>query len=95
MSWQLKIEGQERLARAQATTLGDAETLHAIDEVAALPVTDPKRINASRKYRFSPTDLEYLKTAQAFIGSGPPPKEGEVADWLAGSQFTFPHTRAD
>jgi proline iminopeptidase len=90
VSWPLKIEAQERWARAQATANGDAETLKALDDTASLPTTDPKRIGASRKYRFSPSDLEYLKIPTAFLGPPPTPKEGEVADWLAGSQFTFP-----
>lgn len=90
VSWQLKIEAQERWARAQANANGDAETLQALDDTVSLPTSDPKRIGASRKYRFSPSDLEYLKIPTAFLGPPPPPKEGEVADWLAGSRFTFP-----
>ena len=90
VSWPLKIEAQERWARARATASGDQDTLKALDETASLPATDPKRSGVSRKYRMSPSDLEYLKMPQAFIGSGPPPKEGEVADWIAGGQFSFP-----
>jgi pimeloyl-ACP methyl ester carboxylesterase len=86
VSWALKIEAQERWARAQATAAGDEETLKALDEVASLPVSDPKRAGASRKYRMSPGDLEYLRMPNAFLGS----KDGDVADWLAGSQFSFP-----
>jgi len=90
VSWSLKIEAQERWARAQASANGDAETLKALDDTASLAASDPKRIGASRKYRFSPSDLEYFKIPSAFIGPPPLPKEGEVADWLAGSQFSFP-----
>jgi pimeloyl-ACP methyl ester carboxylesterase len=90
VSWPLKIEAQERWARTQATAKGDQETLKALDETASLPVTDPKRSGASRKYRMSPSDLEYLKMPQAFLGPPPPPKEGDVADWIAGGQFSFP-----
>jgi pimeloyl-ACP methyl ester carboxylesterase len=90
VSWALKIEAQERWARAQATAAGDAETLKALDDTASLPVSDPKRIAASRKYRFSPSDLEYLEIPNAFLGPPPPPKEGDVADWIGGSRFTFP-----
>jgi pimeloyl-ACP methyl ester carboxylesterase len=90
VSWSLKIEVQERWARAQAIASSDQDTLKALDETASLPVSDPKRAGASRKYRMSPSDLEYLKMPNAFLGTPPFPKEGEVADWLAGSQFSFP-----
>jgi pimeloyl-ACP methyl ester carboxylesterase len=90
VSWSLKIEAQERWARAQAIASGDQDTLKALDETASLPVSDPKRTGASRKYRMSPSDLEYLKMPNAFLGAPPFPKEGEVADWLGGSQFSFP-----
>jgi pimeloyl-ACP methyl ester carboxylesterase len=90
VSWPLKIEAQERWARAQATASGDRDTLKALDDTASLPATDPKRSGASRKYRMSPSDLEYLKMPNAFLGAGPPPKEGEAADWIAGGQFSFP-----
>lgn len=89
VGWRLEVEAQERWARAQATAAGDQETLKALDDAASLPATDAKRYRASRKYRFSPSDLEYLKLSQALIGPGPAPKEGVVADWLAGSNFTF------
>jgi pimeloyl-ACP methyl ester carboxylesterase len=90
VSWPLKIEAQERWARAQATANGDQDTLKALDDTASLPVSDPKRAGASRKYRMSPSDLEYLKMPQAFLGTSPPPKEGDAADWIAGGQFSFP-----
>lgn len=90
VSWPLKIEAQERWARAQATAKGDQDTLKALDDTASLPVSDPKRAGASRKYRMSPSDLEYLEMPQAFLGSAPPPKEGDAADWIAGGQFSFP-----
>ncbi len=90
VSWRLEVQAQERWARAQATAAGDAETLKALDDAASLPETDPKRYRVPRKYRFSPSDLEYVKRVQAFTGSPPPPKEGEVADWMGGMDFTFP-----
>lgn len=90
VSWPLKIEAQERWARAQATASGDAETLTALDETASLPATDPKRIGASRKYRLTASDLEYLKIPEAFLGASPPPKGSAAADWIAGGRFSFP-----
>ena len=69
VSWPLKIEAQERWARAQAIAAGDQDTLKALDDTASLPASDPKRAGASRKYRMSPSDLEYLKMPQAFLGS--------------------------
>lgn len=90
VSWRLKIEALERWAHAQATAAGDEETLKALSETASLPVTDMKRVMASRKYSMAPSDLEYLRTIEAFIGPPPPPTQGEVADWIAGGRFTFP-----
>jgi fermentation-respiration switch protein FrsA (DUF1100 family) len=36
-----------------------------------------------------PSDLEYAKVFDAFVGPPPHPAQGDVADWIAGSQFTF------
>jgi pimeloyl-ACP methyl ester carboxylesterase len=44
---------------------------------------------ASAKYRMAPSDLEYAKIYDAFVGPQPPPTQGEAADWIAGSRFTF------
>ena len=38
----------------------------------------------------SPSDLEYAKAFAAFIGPSPP-TQGDAADWIAGSRFTFSH----
>jgi pimeloyl-ACP methyl ester carboxylesterase len=91
VSWTLKIEAQERRARTQATAAGDQETLKALDAAASLPVSDQKRIMATRKYRMSSSDLEYLKVVETFMGSPPFPTQGDVADWMAGGRFTFTH----
>jgi pimeloyl-ACP methyl ester carboxylesterase len=39
VSWMLKMEAQERWAKAQATAAGDNETLKALSETASLPMT--------------------------------------------------------
>jgi len=84
------LEDRERWARAQATAAGDKATLKALDETAALPRDDVKRTLASRSYIMSPSDREYLKIQGTFVGSPPYPTQGEVADWIAGSNFTGP-----
>lgn len=89
VSWHLKIESQERWTREQATAAGDQETLKALDDTASLPESDRRRTRASGKYRMAPSDLEYVKIFDAFIGPPPLPTQGEAADWIAGSQFTF------
>jgi pimeloyl-ACP methyl ester carboxylesterase len=88
VSWPLKIEAMERWARQQATANGDQETLKALRDTASLPVTDRRRINATRKYRMAPSDLEYAKTLEAFVGPPPLPKQGDVPDWIAGGAFS-------
>ena len=89
VSWHLKIESQERWAREQATATGDQETLKALNDTATLPESDRKRIAASGKYRMAPSDLEYVEIFGAFLGHPPFPTQGDAADWIAGSQFTF------
>jgi pimeloyl-ACP methyl ester carboxylesterase len=89
-SWALSLQGQERWARQQALAAEDQVTLKALDDTAALPVTDWRRIVASNKYRMSPSDVQYLEIQKAFVGLQPPPKTGDVADWIAGGAFTGP-----
>jgi proline iminopeptidase len=89
VSWHLKIESQERWARAQATAMGDEETLKVLSDTASLPENDGRRLMASAKYRMAPSDLEYAKIFGAFVGPPPPPVHGEAADWIAGGRFTF------
>jgi pimeloyl-ACP methyl ester carboxylesterase len=90
VSWELSLQGVERYAREQATAAGDQAALKALDEAEALPVSDLRRMQASARWRMAPSDLEYLKIQGEFIGPPPPPKTGDVADWLAGSAFTIP-----
>lgn len=89
VSWGLDLEATERWAREQATRVGDQATLKALNETASLPASDRKRTSASRKYRMAPSDLEYVKIMEKFIGPPPVPKRGEVAEWLAGYEFSF------
>jgi proline iminopeptidase len=89
VSWHLKIESQERWAREQATATGDRETLQALGDTASLPESDRRRMMASGRYRMAPSDLEYVKIFDAFVGPPPPPTQGDAADWIAGSRFTF------
>jgi len=88
VSWSLKIEAQERWAKAQATAVGDNETLKALNDTASLPLTDRTRMNASRKYILSPSDLAYVTIMGTFIGFPSTPAPGDAADWVAGGQFT-------
>jgi len=88
VSWSLKIEAQERWAKAQATAVGDNETLKALNDTASLPMTDRTRMNASRKYILSPSDLAYVTIMGTFIGFPSTPAPGDAADWVAGGQFT-------
>lgn len=90
VNWTLSLEDRERWARGQAEAQGDAATIKELDATAALPVSDMKRVNASSKYRMSPADMQYLASERDFIGSPPFPTKGDVADWLAGQDFTGP-----
>jgi pimeloyl-ACP methyl ester carboxylesterase len=88
VNWSLKIEAQERWAKAQETAVGDNETLKALSDTASLPMTDRTRMNASRKYVLSPSDLAYVKMMGTFIGFPSTPPPGDAADWVAGGAFT-------
>jgi len=88
VSWSLKIEAQERWAKEQATAIGDTETLIALGDTASLPMNDSTRMNASRKYILSPSDLDYVKMMGTFIGFPSTPPPGDAADWVAGGEFT-------
>ena len=88
VSWSLKIEAQERWAKAQATAVGDNETLKALSDTASLSMTDRTRMNASRKYVLSPSDLDYVKMMGTFIGFPSTPPPGDAAAWIAGGAFT-------
>jgi pimeloyl-ACP methyl ester carboxylesterase len=87
VSWPLVVEGQERWARQNATANHDAAALRVLDETAALPLTDVRRMMASFKWRMSASDLDYLKGQRTFLDN---PKDSDAADWKAGSAFTIP-----
>jgi pimeloyl-ACP methyl ester carboxylesterase len=90
VNWTLSLEDRERWARGQAEAQGVAATIQALDATAALPASDMKRVMASNKFRMSPADIQYLASQRDFIGSPPFPTKGNVADWLAGEDFTGP-----
>jgi pimeloyl-ACP methyl ester carboxylesterase len=90
VSWAESLAGQAKWTRQQAVAANDQAALGALDETAHLPETDMKRIVAANKYRWAPSDLEYLKLQQAFVGPPPLPERGDVADWLGGSGFSLP-----
>jgi pimeloyl-ACP methyl ester carboxylesterase len=90
VNWMLTIEDRERWAREQAAAAHDTVAIHTLDATAALPASDMKRVMASNKWRWLPSDVQYLTIERDFIGPPPFPTKGEVADWLAGGDFTGP-----
>ncbi|HEX3466049.1 MAG TPA: alpha/beta hydrolase [Candidatus Elarobacter sp.] len=90
VSWALSIEDRERWARKQAAAEHDAAAITTLDETASLPVSDMKRVNASGKWRMSASDKQYLQIQREFMGAPPFPTKGDVADWIAGGDFTGP-----
>ena len=90
VSWPESIRGQESWKREQAVAANDQETIVALDKVAQLPLTDFKRYRTGNKYRFGPSDLEYIKSMSTFTGPPPPPEQGDVADWFGGMDFSSP-----
>jgi pimeloyl-ACP methyl ester carboxylesterase len=90
VSWSDTLRGVTSATRAQATTMHDQAALDALDKTAALPETDMARFITANKYRWAPTDLEYLEIQQAFVGAPPLPEHGEVADWVNAGGFSIP-----
>jgi pimeloyl-ACP methyl ester carboxylesterase len=90
VTWALSLEDRERWARQQATAANDAATIKAMNDTANLPASDMKRVMASGKWRWSPSDKQYLTVEGAFIGNPPFPTTGPVADFIAGGDFTGP-----
>jgi pimeloyl-ACP methyl ester carboxylesterase len=89
VSWKQSLVDSEAWARREALASHDESTLKALDEAASLRFDDMRRMNASAKYRMTPTDLEYLKMQDAVIRPSAPAK-GEAADWVAGGAFSVP-----
>lgn len=89
-SWKQSLTSVEALARREATAANDEGTLKALDEAAALPFDDFKRMQPSAKYRMTQEDLGYLKMQNDFAQSPAPQDKQNAADWVAGSAFTVP-----
>jgi pimeloyl-ACP methyl ester carboxylesterase len=96
VTWASSLLNVERFAREQATGANDQAALKALDDAAALPLTDMQRVQASGRWRMGPSDQAYLKDVQgAFIGSAPPPPGSDVAAWTAGGAFSIPRLLPD
>jgi pimeloyl-ACP methyl ester carboxylesterase len=79
---------QERHARQMLTAARDTAGLEALDAAVKLPLTDPKRRFATRKFDLAAEDKKFLSREDKFIGPKPWPTTGEVGDWIAGYSFT-------
>jgi proline iminopeptidase len=90
VKWSLSVEDLERFARRKATDAGDTAALANLDEASHLPLTDLKRLRATSKWRMSESDLVYLNIQRDFVGPPPLPSTGDVADWIAGGDFSGP-----
>lgn len=88
VSLKLTELAQERHARQVLTAKGDTAGLAALDAAMKLPLSDPKRRFATRKFDIGPEDGKFLSREDAFVGPKPCPKTGEVADWIGGYGFT-------
>jgi pimeloyl-ACP methyl ester carboxylesterase len=90
VNWSLSVEDLERFARQRAMEAGDDTALANLDEASKLPVTDFKRLRATNKWRMSESDVAYLNIQRNFVGPPPLPTTGDVADWIAGGDFSGP-----
>ena len=90
VSWTLSLEDRERWARRQALAEHDTAAIKQLDDTATLPASDMKRVMASNKWRMAPSDVQYLTIERDFIGPPPFLTKGDVADWIAGGDFTGP-----
>jgi pimeloyl-ACP methyl ester carboxylesterase len=90
VNWSLSVEDLERFARQRAIEAGDTTALANLDEASKLPVTDFKRLRATNKWRMSESDVAYLNIQREFVGPPPVPSTGDVADWIAGGDFSGP-----
>ena len=79
---------QERHARKLLMAKGDKAGLEALNAAAKLPLDDPKRRFATRKFDIGAEDQKFLSREDRFVGPKPWPKTGEVADWVGGYSFT-------
>lgn len=90
VNWILSLEAREQFARSQMRAKGDTAALKSLDDVASLPPNDFKRLDASVKWRWAPSDLQYLNIQGAFIGPSPQNAKGDAAAWIAGGEFSGP-----
>jgi pimeloyl-ACP methyl ester carboxylesterase len=87
VSLEKSMLSQERYARDVLSNSKDEQGLKALDEAVRLPLTDPKRRFATRKFLFG-SEEQFLAREDAFTGPQPFPAKGQVADWVAGYSFT-------
>jgi pimeloyl-ACP methyl ester carboxylesterase len=88
VSLKLSILSQERFARTVLSDKKDEVGLKNLDEVAQLPISDPKRRFATRMVLMGPEDQTFLAREESFTGPKPWPTKGDVADWIGGYTFT-------
>jgi pimeloyl-ACP methyl ester carboxylesterase len=86
VNWKLSLAAREEFARAQMRAAHDTVALEALNAATSLPPTDFKRLRASNKWRWSPSDLHYLQLQRKLI-SDPRPSANVVA-WMKGGDFT-------
>jgi pimeloyl-ACP methyl ester carboxylesterase len=89
-SYAATIASQVQWARQQAAAQGDQETVKVLDEAAANPALRKTAAvsGAIRKWLMLPQDSTYAQMIHAFMGPKPYPAQGDVADWIAGPEFT-------
>jgi pimeloyl-ACP methyl ester carboxylesterase len=92
VNWILSLEAREDFARQQMLAAHDTAALQTLDLAAELPPTSEKRLDASSKWRWSESDLQYLNREKQFVAStsASPAEKADVAAWLAGGDFSGP-----
>jgi pimeloyl-ACP methyl ester carboxylesterase len=92
VNWALSLEAREDFARRQMLAAHDTAALKTLDLAVALPPTSEKRLEASSKWRWSESDLEYLNLEKQFVtsASASPQEKADVTAWLAGGDFSGP-----
>lgn len=91
VNWILSLEAREDFARQQMLAADDTVALQALNAAMTLAPTSSKRLDASSKWRWSESDLEYLNLEKQLVSTTPPPdQKADVAAWLAGGEFSGP-----
>jgi pimeloyl-ACP methyl ester carboxylesterase len=90
VSFVVTVASQVQWARQRATEVGDAATLKALDDAAALPENcrGAAEASAAKRWLLMPPDRTYAKMIYDFMGPKPYPARGDVADWIAGPDFS-------